>query len=80
MTGNALEFVEEPITPSPAVVQWFSTILNPPPAVNEPWYSVKGGSFAKPLAHGVVYEWTPVPARYPTDDIGFRCVKSVMRQ
>ena len=48
MAGNALEYVADDITPSTDAVEHFSNILNPPPALNEPWYSVKGGSFAAP--------------------------------
>lgn len=77
MTGNALEYVDDQITPSAAAVQQFATVLNPPAMANEPWYSVKGGSFAKPLAAAVSYEWIPIPARYSAPDIGFRCVRSV---
>lgn len=77
MTGNALEYVDDQITPSSAAVQQFATVLNPPAMANEPWYSVKGGSFAKTLAAAVSYEWSPIPARYSASDIGFRCVRSV---
>lgn len=77
LAGNAFEFVEEAVTPSPAAIEHFGKILNPPPVVNEPWYSVKGGSFNQPLSFAVAYEWAPIPARYPTVDIGFRCVRSV---
>ena len=77
MAGNALEYVDDQTTPSAAAVQQFATVLNPPAMANEPWYSVKGGSFAKPLAAAVSYEWIPIPARYSAEDIGFRCVRSV---
>ena len=77
MAGNALEYVEDQTTPSAAAVQQFATVLNPPAMANEPWYSVKGGSFAKPLAAAVTYEWIPIPARYSAPDIGFRCVRTV---
>ncbi|HYZ87182.1 MAG TPA: bifunctional serine/threonine-protein kinase/formylglycine-generating enzyme family protein [Bryobacteraceae bacterium] len=77
LAGNAMEFVEEPVTPSAGAIEHFSKILTPPPVVNEPWYSVKGGSFNQPLSFAVAYEWAPIPARYPTVDIGFRCVRSV---
>ena len=56
MTGNVLEYVDDQITPSAAAVTQFATVLNPPAMANEPWYSVKGGSFAKPLAMGVAYQ------------------------
>jgi len=36
---------------------------------------IRGGSFKRPLADGVVYEWTSIPARFSAQDIGFRCAK-----
>lgn len=75
MAGNALEYVSDDITPSTDAVDHFSKILNPPPAMNEPWYSVKGGSFGRPLMTAVPWEWSSVPARYLAPDIGFRCAK-----
>jgi serine/threonine-protein kinase len=77
MIGNALEYVDDQITPSANAVKAFETVLKPPAMVNEPWYSVKGGSFDKPLAAAVAYEWSPIPARFSAKDIGFRCVRSV---
>lgn len=77
MTGNVLEYVDDQITPSAAAVAQFATVLNPPAMANEPWYSVKGGSFAKPLAAGVAYQWIPIPARFSAPDIGFRCVRNL---
>jgi eukaryotic-like serine/threonine-protein kinase len=75
MAGNALEYVADDITPSTDAVDHFSKILNPPPALNEPWYSVKGGSFGRPLQAALPWEWSSVPARYMERDIGFRCAK-----
>ena len=77
MAGNALEYVSNDITPSTDAVDHFSKILNPPPALNEPWYSVKGGSFARPLAAAAPWEWSAVPARFYAPDIGFRCAKDI---
>jgi serine/threonine-protein kinase len=79
MAGNALEYVRNEITPSVEAVDRFSKILQPPPAINEPWYSIKGGSFALPLAAAVPWEWSAVPARFSGADIGFRCVKDPAR-
>jgi hypothetical protein len=53
--------------------------MQPPLAVNEPWYSVKGGSFRHPLQAAVPWEWSAVPARFSAPDIGFRCVKDPER-
>jgi serine/threonine-protein kinase len=75
MAGNALEYVGDEITPSPEAVQHYAQILKPPPALNEPWYSMKGGSFARPLAAALPWEWSAIPARLSAADIGFRCVK-----
>ena len=76
MTGNVWEFVHELKTPSDQAVRSFAQILKPPPAATEPWYTIRGGAFDRPLAHGVVYEWTSIPARFAAPDIGFRCAKN----
>jgi len=76
MTGNVWEFVDELKTPSEQAVRSFAQILKPPPAATEPWYTIRGGAFDRPLAHGVVYEWMSIPARFAAPDIGFRCAKS----
>jgi formylglycine-generating enzyme required for sulfatase activity len=76
MTGNVWEFVHELKTPSAQAVQSFAQILKPPPAASEPWYAIRGGAFDRPLAHGVAYEWSSIPARYAAPNIGFRCAKS----
>jgi eukaryotic-like serine/threonine-protein kinase len=75
MAGNALEYVSNDITPSTDAVDHFSKIMNPPPALNEPWYSVKGGSFGRRLQEALPWEWSSVPARFTGADIGFRCAK-----
>jgi hypothetical protein len=49
MSGNVLEYVRNEITPSMEAIENFGKIMQPRPAVNEPWYSVKGGSFRHPL-------------------------------
>lgn len=75
MAGNVLEYVSDDLTPTPGAVAHFSKILNPPPALNEPWYSVKGGSYGLPLESALPWEWTSVPARFYANDIGFRCAR-----
>jgi eukaryotic-like serine/threonine-protein kinase len=77
MTGNVSEFIGEPKTPSEQAVQSFAQRLKPAPSANEPWYTIRGGSFDARLAFGVVYESTSVPARFAAHDIGFRCAKFV---
>ncbi|MGA2269567.1 MAG: bifunctional serine/threonine-protein kinase/formylglycine-generating enzyme family protein [Bryobacteraceae bacterium] len=76
MTGNVWEFVDDLKTPSAQAVRSFAAILKPPPTATEPWYVIRGGSFTRPLADGVVYEWTSIPARFSAPDIGFRCAKN----
>jgi serine/threonine-protein kinase len=76
MTGNVWEFVDDLKTPSAQAVRSFAAILKPPPTATEPWYVIRGGSFKRPLADGVVYEWTSIPARFSAQDIGFRCAKN----
>ena len=76
MTGNVSEFVHELKTPSDQAVKSFAQILKPPPTVTEPWYTIRGGAFDRPLAFGVVYEWMSIPARFAAPDIGFRCAKN----
>lgn len=76
MTGNVWEFVSDPVTPSAAVIESYRGELRPPPTLDEPWVSVKGGSYQFPLyPYAVSAEWLPVPARYRRKDIGLRCVK-----
>lgn len=76
LIGNAAEFVSDLTTPSAAAVNNFSRILSPPPAANEPWYTIRGGAFDRPLADAVAYEWMSIPARFTAPDIGFRCAKT----
>jgi formylglycine-generating enzyme required for sulfatase activity len=76
MTGNVSEFVGELKAPSDMAVRSFARLLKPPPLATEPWYTIRGGAFDRPLVQGVVYEWTSVPARFAAPDIGFRCAKA----
>jgi len=76
MAGNAWEMVEGNITPSDAAVALFANLLNPPPAAQEKWIQIRGGSFNTPLAAAITYEWSPIPERYASADIGFRCAKT----
>jgi serine/threonine protein kinase len=77
MAGNAFEFVDKLITPSAGAIDAFSKIMSPPPASDEPWYIICGGSFKIPLVKNAAFEWSAVPARFRASDIGFRCVKDV---
>jgi serine/threonine protein kinase len=80
MVGNAAEYVSDRVVPSPPLLQQFANALTPPPQTNEPWYSVKGGSFETELQFGVLYEYAPLPARYSNPSIGFRCVRNPQNQ
>jgi len=75
MTGNVLEWVDETRAPSAGAVEAFSKLLNPPPKSTDPWYMIKGGSFDRPLAHGILHEWITVPASFTAPNIGFRCIQ-----
>ena len=45
------------------------------PTSDEPWHTMRGGSYDIPLVENVTYEWAALPARYRAANIGFRCVK-----
>ena len=78
LAGNVSEFVQGRIYPSVGAIEDFAKTLTPAPAANEPWYSVKGGSFRDPLEGSTLpWDFVPVPARFAADHIGFRCVRSV---
>jgi formylglycine-generating enzyme required for sulfatase activity len=76
MAGNVWEMLDTPATPSGQAVAKFATLLNPPATRDEPWIQMRGGSYNTPLAAAVAYEYTPIPERYSSADIGFRCAKS----
>jgi eukaryotic-like serine/threonine-protein kinase len=76
MAGNAWEFVDELVTPSKGALEAFAKLMSPPPAADEPWYTIRGGAFDVPLVENAAFEWSAVPARFRASDIGFRCAKS----
>ena len=76
MAGNAWEFVDELITPSPGALAAYAKLLSPAPTADEPWYTIRGGAFDTPLIENVTTEWSAVPARYRELNIGFRCAKN----
>jgi len=75
MTGNVLEWVNQPVRPSTRALESMTAagILSPPPTANEPWFVVRGGPFDRPLAEAVAYEYISMPARFKSPNIGFRC-------
>ena len=75
LTGNASEFVRTRREPSILDVRAFATLVQPPPAISDEWYVVKGGSFRHKLQECDSLTWELVPANFARDDIGFRCVK-----
>jgi serine/threonine-protein kinase len=79
MAGNAWEMVDSNVTPSPEAVKVFSS-LKPPATVSEKWITMRGGSFKTKLAFAVGYEFVAIPERLSSNEIGFRCVKSVPGQ
>jgi formylglycine-generating enzyme required for sulfatase activity len=76
MAGNAWEMVEGNVTPDDAAIAKFAPLLNPPPTAAEKWIEIRGGSFNTPLSSAITYQSTPIPERYASSDIGFRCAKT----
>ncbi|HWQ53724.1 MAG TPA: bifunctional serine/threonine-protein kinase/formylglycine-generating enzyme family protein [Bryobacteraceae bacterium] len=75
MVGNVWEFVDQLSTPGPLALDYFRKTLSPPPDPGEPWYTIRGVSFDRPLVDGALYDSTTVPARWRDANIGFRCAK-----
>jgi serine/threonine-protein kinase len=75
MAGNAWEFVDERVAPSPGALGSFAKLLSPSPTADEPWYTIHGGGFDRPLIENAAFEWSSIPARYRAPNIGFRCAK-----
>jgi serine/threonine-protein kinase len=75
MVGNAWEWVDENSTPSAEMVEQFGRILTPPPAPDERWKMIRGGSYVEPLDPEVLSGFVSTPARYRSEIIGFRCVR-----
>jgi serine/threonine-protein kinase len=77
MVGNAWEMVDDAIVPSAAAVKNIGGVVSPPATAHEPWVALRGGSYKTPLDPGLIWDFQPVPARFKSDDIGFRCVRDV---
>jgi serine/threonine-protein kinase len=77
MVGNAWELVDQLSEPGPMARESFKKALNPPPDPGEPWYTIRGQGFDRPLAEGAVYDSATVPARFRDANIGFRCAKDL---
>jgi serine/threonine-protein kinase len=76
MAGNAWEMVDTLTLPSAGAVASFATLIKPAPSAQEKWIEIRGGSFNTPLQAARGYEWSAIPERYASKDIGFRCAKS----
>ena len=75
LIGNAWEMVDGPVTPSATAVDLFAARMTPPATTQEPWITMRGGSFAGPLEAGLAYDAVSIPERFSAPDIGFRCAK-----
>lgn len=75
LAGNVWEFIKEPRTPSEDAMAHYTKVLDPPPTIREPWYTIRGGAFNAPLPKDVNMEFASIPARVADPAIGFRCVK-----
>jgi serine/threonine protein kinase len=80
MVGNVWEFVDELGIPSSRAMSDFRTLLKPAPTKDEPWFLIMGGSYKHELLPGATYDAAFVPARFRSEDIGFRCVKDVAQR
>jgi serine/threonine-protein kinase len=75
MIGNAWEMVEGSVTPSPTAIAMFATVMTPPATAQEPWITMRGGSFDRPLEAGFAYDAVSIPERFSGRDVGLRCAK-----
>ena len=75
MAGNVWEFVNEQAAPTPATLQAFAHLLDPPPTAEEQWCGIRGGSYDLPLLNEALWDDDIIPARHRSYNIGFRCAK-----
>ena len=75
MIGNAWEIVEGSVTPSATAVAMFATVMTPPATAQEPWITMRGGSFDRALDAGFAYDAVSIPERFSARNVGFRCAK-----
>jgi formylglycine-generating enzyme required for sulfatase activity len=75
MVGNVWELVDERTTPSAGAVANFARLMQPAPVAGDAWYQARGGSYKDQLADLKIWDWTPVPARWKSGNIGFRCAR-----
>lgn len=75
LAGNVWEFIKDPRPPGQAALAHYRNLLDPPPTVREPWYTIRGGAYNTPLPDDVNVEFASIPARVADPAIGFRCAK-----
>jgi eukaryotic-like serine/threonine-protein kinase len=75
MIGNVWEIVDGPVTPSATAIAMFSTVMTPPATAQEPWITMRGGSFDRALEAGFAYDAVSIPERFSGRNVGFRCAK-----
>ena len=80
MVGNVWEWVDTAATapPESELPNYANQFrdLNPPLSREEPWYQIRGGSYAILAGETparLVWDFVPFPARARQDDVGFRC-------
>src|SRR5579864_577113 len=76
MLGNVWEWVDESTVPSQNAIENLAKVMQPAPTAAEPWFVIRGGSFAEPLTDAYLWDSAAVPARRHAKNIGFRCVKN----
>lgn len=74
MVGNVMEWVDESGPPSPATVDKYLKLVNPPPPPNQPWILAMGGGFQTPIAEASLNRPVALPPTLRQRDVGFRCV------
>jgi serine/threonine-protein kinase len=79
MVGNVWELVEQLTPPGPLAIREFQKLMSPAPDPGEPWYTIRGEAYDRPLVDGALWDWSTVPARWQAENIGFRCVKDPVR-
>ena len=79
MSGNVWELVDQMSPPGEGAFANFTGLFKrlklAPPTRTEPWYMIRGQSFAENLDPAGHYDSSTVPERGSADNIGFRCVK-----
>ena len=79
MMGNVWEWVDTPLTPVPEILQRFKSLKGPlaQATAMEAWYGIRGGAFDLTPSNEFLDDTGVFPARFGSDNIGFRCARSV---